>query len=380
MGSPAARYNRRMRWGVLFLFTFGLHASDIRVVNAADGSYGAVAPGEIVTIYAPGMGPDTMAPQQVDSSGRVATEIAGTRVLFDGVPAPLASAIRGRIGAVVPYAVAGRESTQMVIEFGGERSIPISLPVAAAVPALFTADGSGSGQAAMLNENGCCNSPRNPQIRGGIGVLYATGEGQTEPAGMDGRICSIWRGGGCPAPELPVSVTVGGAPAEIIWKGDAPDTVAGLLQVNFRIPENAPAGDAVPLVLTVGGVHSRNTVTMAVRSETRRVLVLTTGAEPLARALRRAGYEVETHDEGTRFDLAIADVSRTSAVQLLHEKYGDFRVIAVTPALGPLSLRAADSMGAQALLRRPLSSAEVVRRVTDIVKVRAMPYVAGSGE
>ena len=119
---------------------------------------------------------------------------------------------------------------------------------------------------------------------------------------------------------------------------------------------------------------------MAIRSEARRVLVLTSDTAPLVRALRRAGYDVETRDDGARFDIAIADVTRSRAIEELHAKYGDFRLIAIAPALGTRSLRTADAMGAQAVLCRPVSSSELVRRVAGLVKVRAMPYVAGSGE
>src|SRR5579884_960639 len=89
-------YNLRMRQcALLILAALLMRAEALRIVNAADGAEGGVAPGEIVTIYIPGFGPSVMAGQQVTADGRVATEIAGTRVLFDGVPAPLASAVRG---------------------------------------------------------------------------------------------------------------------------------------------------------------------------------------------------------------------------------------------------------------------------------------------
>jgi uncharacterized protein (TIGR03437 family) len=41
--------------------------------------------------------------------------------------------------------------------------------------------------------------------------------------------------------------------------------VTGVLQVNITIPENAPTGDAVPLVVTVGGAESQPGVTIAIR-------------------------------------------------------------------------------------------------------------------
>jgi uncharacterized protein (TIGR03437 family) len=96
-------------------------------------------------------------------------------------------------------------------------------------------------------------------------VLYATGEGETIPPGIDGSISVYPRIADYPVPKLPVQVTVGGEPAGIIYAGEAPHMAKGSLQVNFRVPANAPLGDAVPVVLTVGSSRSRDGVTMAVR-------------------------------------------------------------------------------------------------------------------
>jgi uncharacterized protein (TIGR03437 family) len=68
-----------------------------------------------------------------------------------------------------------------------------------------------------------------------------------------------------PKPNLPVSVKIGGLDAEVLYAGGAPGSVAGLLQVNVRVPPGVVSGNAVPVVLTVGGVSSQPGVTMAVR-------------------------------------------------------------------------------------------------------------------
>lgn len=226
--------------------------SPARIVNAASHRGGSVVPGEIVVLYPSGAGPSALAGQHLDSNGRVATELGETRVLFDGVPAPLAYAIAGEISAVVPYEVAHRQTTEIVVEYQGRRSPPVKLPVAPRAPALFTLHESGAGQAAMLNDTGCCNSTTHPAALGSVAALYATGEGQTAPSGITGAVSSYGKPAAYPSPQLPLAVTVGGIPAEIVYAGAAPHTVAGLLQVNFRVPPNAPVGQAVPIVLTVG--------------------------------------------------------------------------------------------------------------------------------
>jgi uncharacterized protein (TIGR03437 family) len=368
-----------------------LAASD--VVNAADYSGGRVAPGEIVVLFPSNVGPEVMAGAQLGGDGRVTTSLADTRVLFDGIPAPIAYSMKGQVGAIVPYGIAKKRTTQIVVEYQGVPSPPVTLPVVDSVPALFTLDSSGKGQAAMLNETGCCNSARNPSARGAIAVLYATGVGQTVPRGVDGRVAAHARIADYPAPRLPVRVTVGGKPAEIIYSAAAPHAIAGLLQVNFRVPANAPIGDAVPLVLIVGNAHSSDAVTMAVRSPIQRVLVIDN--EPTIRnwlgsILTRAGYEVLTSSNdrkaltqanGRPVDLVISNLvhheqERLETIRALRMDRPQIRIVAIAGTLSPDVLRAADLLGAQAVLTKPMGTQAVVRRVRELLRSRPVPYVA----
>jgi uncharacterized protein (TIGR03437 family) len=59
------------------------------------------------------------------------------------------------------------------------------------------------------------------------------------------------------------SVAIGGVAVTVTFSGLAPELV-GVYQVNALVPEDAPTGDAVPLVLSIEGIAS-NTVTIAVR-------------------------------------------------------------------------------------------------------------------
>jgi uncharacterized protein (TIGR03437 family) len=52
-------------------------------------------------------------------------------------------------------------------------------------------------------------------------------------------------------------------PATVSFSGLAPGFF-GLYQVNVQVPQNAPVGSAVSVVLTIGGIGS-NTVTIAVQ-------------------------------------------------------------------------------------------------------------------
>ena len=46
----------------------------------------------------------------------------------------------GQVAAIAPYSLAGKSSTQVVLEYNDSRSDPITLAVVAARPAFFTAD------------------------------------------------------------------------------------------------------------------------------------------------------------------------------------------------------------------------------------------------
>lgn len=228
------------------------------ITNAASFVSGPIVPGEIVSIFGSAMGPDQAAGAQLNSAGMLETQVANTRVLFDGIAAPLFYVQLGQINAQAPYELAGKTSASVQVQFNGIGSEPVSVPVGNSTPAIFGISG-GTGPAAMLNTDSTLNSASNPAARGSIVVLYATGEGQTQPAGVTGKLATSPP----PTPVLAPVVTIGGLPAEIVFAGAAPG-FAGLLQINVRIPDAAAPGAAVPVSLTIGNIASQTGVTMAV--------------------------------------------------------------------------------------------------------------------
>ncbi len=187
--------------------------------------------------------------------------LAGTSVFFDGTASPLLYAAANQINAIVPYAVFGEASTHIHVLRGGQEIADLISPVAAAAPAIFTLEPGGVGPGAILNQDLTVNTPLNPAPRGSIAVLFATGAGQTDPPGTDGLIAiESW-----PKPQLPVSVQIGGLDAEILYSGAAPTLIAGVLQVNCRIPAEVVPGFTVPVVLKVGSAESPRGVTLSVR-------------------------------------------------------------------------------------------------------------------
>jgi len=89
------------------------------LVNSASNTPGAVSPGEIITIYGSNLGPATAMGLQLTGAGLVATTLGNTQVTFDNIPAPLIYVSATQINAIVPYEIAGRVNTNVVITRNG---------------------------------------------------------------------------------------------------------------------------------------------------------------------------------------------------------------------------------------------------------------------
>lgn len=230
------------------------------ILNGANYKPGPLAPGEVITIFGTGIGPAALVGAQLTSAGTVSKFIGNTRVLFDGVAAPLLYVSTNQTSAVAPYFLSNRATTNVEVEYIGVRSNAVSMATTTSSPAIFTLNAAGTEGAAALNEDGSVNSASIPAKKGGIVVLYATGEGQTAPDGADGQLGAI----PLPKPLLPVTVTIDGKDAEVLYAGAAPGLVAGAMQVNVRVPATSNSGN-VPVLLTVGEKRSTAGVTIAVQ-------------------------------------------------------------------------------------------------------------------
>jgi uncharacterized protein (TIGR03437 family) len=247
------------------------------VLNSATFSADALAPGELVTIFGRNFGPTALA-VAAPGGGRYPTELAGTRVLMNGVAAPIIYTAVGQVSAVVPFSVVPESRADVVIEYQGKRSPPVSIYVAASAPGLFALDSSGAGPAAVLNVDAVTgavsvNSPQNPAARGGYIVAYFTGAGQTVPLSVDGVIAdSVGK------LALPVEAGLdnfgrGGPcedrfycqPVEVLYAGPATGIVAGVIQVNLRVPDTPSASGTHPLGISVGGIWSQLNATISIR-------------------------------------------------------------------------------------------------------------------
>lgn len=230
------------------------------VVNAASLATGGVSPGELVSIFGTSLGPpfDTSFTVQ---NNQVPSTLGTVQVLFDGRPAPITAISGGQINAFVPYEVSTQSSTSMVVSTDGVASQPVVLPVSAAAFGIFTSSASGSGQGAILNQDNSYNSPANPASAGSIITFYGTGEGAINPAMPDGflDISSPY-----PTAVQPVTVSIGGRQATVLYAGEAPLSPVGIFQIDMQIPMDTPSGN-IAIAVTVGNVSTTHPVTVAVQ-------------------------------------------------------------------------------------------------------------------
>ncbi len=150
---------------------------------------------------------------------------------------------------------------KVVVATGGVRGLAATVNLAPEVPGIFSLDGSGAGQGAVLNQDGTFNSQGNPAAPGSVIQIFATGLGAVDPAVEAGQPGAI-------APSFnfttvtPV-VLIGGLPAEVSFSAMAPGFV-GLYRVDAAVPGGTPAGDAIELQIQIGG-QSSNIATVAVQ-------------------------------------------------------------------------------------------------------------------
>jgi uncharacterized protein (TIGR03437 family) len=238
--------------------------SSIGLVNAASGVGGAIAPGELVSIYAAGgLGPSTPVSAQPGSNGSIATQLAGTTVSFGGTNAPVLYTSATKISAIVPYSVAIGGAADVTVNYQGQAFTTPAVPVAGSAPGIFTSTSSGAGPASAVNQNNSINGPTSPAPLGSIISLYATGVGQTNPPGVDGIPASA----PLPSPVLPVYVILNGQYVPVTFAGGAPGMV-GVTQINAQIPaslvQTVTGSVAIPLLVQVGPNFSQSNITITV--------------------------------------------------------------------------------------------------------------------
>jgi uncharacterized protein (TIGR03437 family) len=210
------------------------------VLNAASFSPGPLSPGEIITIL-----------------GFNAPATASLRI--DGSPAPILYVGPNQINAIVPFGLdlASAASLNLINQ---NQKLTLQLPVAPAAPAIFTTTGTGLGPGAILNEDYTPNSFDNPAHAGSIVIVYGTGFGTLRSPVTDGQEVVEAN-----PSTIPVTATVAGLPATVLYVGGAPGLIAGVTQINLRLPASVIQNPTALLVLTVSGSTTPSGVTVTIQ-------------------------------------------------------------------------------------------------------------------
>ena len=225
------------------------------IVSSGSAIPGSIAGGELITIFGSGLGgiPAILGPS-------VTTNLGGTQVLINSTPAPMIYSSTGQVNAIVPYEASGIASIQVIA--GGIQTGTWGVPVVPSAPSIFTVLARpGIGQGSIVNQDGTINNgKRTPASRGTAIQIYATGGGQTMPSSSTGSVAQV-----AANLLLPVKVTIGGMDAQVLYAGNAPGEVEGVVQINAMVPPSVMPGAALPVIVTIAGVPSQTGVTIAVR-------------------------------------------------------------------------------------------------------------------
>jgi uncharacterized protein (TIGR03437 family) len=216
------------------------------VTNSAGGGYSTtVVLNELVTLYGIGLGPATPINGQV-RNGAFTSSLGGYQVLIDSRPAPLLYADSGQMNIVVPHDI-GTSSHVQVVTPAGTVDGPILSVLYSTLPAIF--QDSQTGLAAALNQDGSINSPSNPAKHGSVVTLFASGgganyfaDGAVVPMGIYTAAATVWAGDS--------------RSFEVVFAGDAPGLVAGIMQINLRLPDSLPPGGTLTFTVVIGGVST----------------------------------------------------------------------------------------------------------------------------
>jgi beta-glucosidase len=262
----ALKVLRRAGWACLMAGLTGAWAQPAPsinsggVVNAASSAAGApVAPGSIVSVY----GDFLLSAAFGAPAVPLPMSLGGLSLAFGTADAPLFYASNGEVNLQIPWELSGNQAS-LTASLSGQTSAPQTVHLAPFAPGIFTLNGQGTGAGAILDESYNLITASNPAAAGLTSILlYCTGLGAVSNPPPSGAAAT---GNPLSVTTTAPTVTIGGVSAPVAWSGLAPGSV-GEYQVNVFVPANAPTGNAVPVVLSIGGAIS-NTVEIAVQPPT----------------------------------------------------------------------------------------------------------------
>ncbi len=222
------------------------------IANAAYGAAGGqMARGEVISIFGPDIGPATPVSYTPTAAGSVPASLGGVQVTMGSYALPLLYVSSSQINAVAPFSLYGSAAglTLQVINNGTATPLFPFSSIAADPEVFQNPDGS----AAAVNQDGAINSAEHPAKTGSVVSIWVTGVGTTPAYLPDGQIAS----GPLAFPCCTVYAGLVQTPANIVYSGSAPGAVAGIVQINFQLPEDEYAAGSMEIVVGVGGQRSQ---------------------------------------------------------------------------------------------------------------------------
>jgi uncharacterized protein (TIGR03437 family) len=238
------------------------------VINTASNvDDGGCSPGSLVTLFG---GSYTHAHGQTANVSPLPTTLSGVRVKANGNYLPVLYVSEFQLNVQCPQLAAGIPLTLLVEDSNGS-SAPLSSTMQYATPGIFTLDGSGTGQGAIVTANTATlamphvdSLPSQPAKAGDFISIYATGLGPVSPNVPIGQPTPL-NASILLTPKA--DVLINGLATDVQFAGMAPGYV-GVYQVNAKIPPKTAPGNAVSVQIVVhlpdGSGALSNVVTIAV--------------------------------------------------------------------------------------------------------------------
>jgi uncharacterized protein (TIGR03437 family) len=232
-----------------------------------------LAQGALASLFGSGLATDTA---QISDTTWPRTVVNRQIMFNDSLAAPIYFMNPTQANFQVPSnAPVGTNRIAVKTADTGELVAGGSLLISAVSPGIFTINQSGTGQGAVLNQDGTVNSTSNPAAAGSTIQIYGTGQGPVSPSVPDGTAAPgppglantvaipTSNGTTCLNSQPSLCVVFGSAVlGDAKYSGLAPGLI-GVWQINVVVPQGLTAG-AVPLRVFINGAPS-NTVTIGVR-------------------------------------------------------------------------------------------------------------------